>query len=54
MLILMSRWVVLEEIPFLRAIRSVPEAMRAKLPVEYANHLDLMVGDVFLARAEEG
>ena len=40
---LVFRWVVTEEITFFRAIRSIPEIMRSKLPAEYVGALDLKV-----------
>ena len=48
MLILEERWVVLEDIPYVRAIHSIPKPMRAKLPIRYINSLDLTVGAAYL------
>ena len=38
-----SRWAVREDIPFIRAVRFVPAAIKQKLPAEYLKALDTTV-----------
>ena len=37
-------WAVAEDVPFVRAIRHVPAAMKKSLPAEYMSALDTTVG----------
>lgn len=43
-----TRWIGQEEIPFIRAIRFVPNAMKEKLPGEYRAALDTSVYNSYL------
>src|SRR5271156_391292 len=45
-----DRWVRTEDVPYIRAIRYIPEDMKQRLPGEYWDALDTPVGISLFAR----